>query len=313
MALRAGYYGVKRRIKDKIETIAGAWDQTIASLFLRSEQAVLGAKNLLPNNAVSTTIFTVNDDKSVTVNTGGALAEQKILLLYDGLTLNEDVILSGCPSGGSDTTYAIYAKDTNNAYYWDYNSGGKLIPKGKTIAVNIVLRAGQNLSNLTFYPMLRLASDPDSTYVPYVMTNKELTVSLNTKISKTPTFIASTDDLNNVLNEGWYKWQNAPTNSPELLTWANMSVTSNGDVNRTQTVVKGGYIYQRTRTGTVESQTWGSWYKFTGTEVTPSSLTSLSPEDRSLETIPEETEIEEPVKKTTRKKSTAKADTKEEV
>lgn len=46
MALRAGYYGVKRFLRDKLETIAGTYDETIKSLFPRSEEAVLGAKNI---------------------------------------------------------------------------------------------------------------------------------------------------------------------------------------------------------------------------------------------------------------------------
>ena len=38
--------------------------------------------------------------------------------------------------------------------------------------------SGTTVSNLTFYPMLRLASDIDDTYQPYAMTNKKLTDSL---------------------------------------------------------------------------------------------------------------------------------------
>ena len=37
------------------------------------------------------------------------------------------------------------------------------------------LANGQTVNNLVFYPMLRLASDPDDTYQPYAMTNRELT------------------------------------------------------------------------------------------------------------------------------------------
>ena len=41
--------------------------------------------------------------------------------------------------------------------------------------VQIVVKNGASISNLTFKPMLRLASDPDDTYQPYAMTNRELT------------------------------------------------------------------------------------------------------------------------------------------
>ena len=39
----------------------------------------------------------------------------------------------------------------------------------------IYVRAGVTVSNKTIYPMLRLVTDPDDTYVPHAMTNKELT------------------------------------------------------------------------------------------------------------------------------------------
>ena len=39
----------------------------------------------------------------------------------------------------------------------------------------IVIKNGTTVSNKMFYPMLRLASDPDDTYQPYAMTNRELT------------------------------------------------------------------------------------------------------------------------------------------
>ena len=45
----------------------------------------------------------------------------------------------------------------------------------ETVAVSCVVASGKTANNDVFYPMLRLASDPDDTYVPYVMTNKELT------------------------------------------------------------------------------------------------------------------------------------------
>jgi hypothetical protein len=43
------------------------------------------------------------------------------------------------------------------------------------IKVGITVRNGVTLSNFLVKPMIRLASDPDDTYQPYAMTNRELT------------------------------------------------------------------------------------------------------------------------------------------
>ena len=44
----------------------------------------------------------------------------------------------------------------------------------KTYDFQLYVRVGKSI-NATLYPMLRLASDPDSTYVPYAMTNQQMT------------------------------------------------------------------------------------------------------------------------------------------
>jgi len=72
MALRAGYYGIKRGLKAKLAEIAGAWDATVSSIFTKSYAKMLGAWNQFDpdftifNNADGTHVYS---DGVLTVTT----------------------------------------------------------------------------------------------------------------------------------------------------------------------------------------------------------------------------------------------------
>lgn len=149
-------------------------------------QGVLGAKNLLPNTATSQTIngvtFTVNADKSVTVN-GTATADAKfnISKQNENIVFDSPVIFSGSPSqSANDTVYMRVDRYNGNTYVDGISCYGGNEVLLSDITKNycdfrITVLNGKTVSNLTFKPMLRLASDPDDTYQPYAMTNRELT------------------------------------------------------------------------------------------------------------------------------------------
>ena len=151
-----------------------------------NDKGVLGAKNLLLNTSSSGTYngitFTKNSDGSVTVNgTATGLTWRSIGSLK--LPVGK-YILNGCPSGG-DTGPATYCIALWNT---DGGTAGSIInvrdagegvivdiTQELTYLVSVGIANGYTVNNLTFKPMLRLASDPDDTYVPYAMTNRELT------------------------------------------------------------------------------------------------------------------------------------------
>ena len=143
---------------------------------------VYGSKNLLPNNAPSQVkygvTFTVNDDGTVTAN-GTATNFTSISTTFTLPAGN--YILSGCPSGGSGNTYriSINNRDTSTNLGFDYGSGFEFTLNEETnLIVYFDIRGGYTASNLTFYPMIRLASIEDDTYAPYAKSNKELTEEL---------------------------------------------------------------------------------------------------------------------------------------
>ena len=129
-------------------------------------------KNLLKNNAVTKTVsgvtFTINDDKSITVN-GTATAQISFMINNKvGLGIG-NYILTGCPSGGSWNTFYLTAYASSA---WlkspDFGSGCKIENKTVTQVV-ISIASGYTANNLKFYPMLRdaeIIGDAYETYQP---------------------------------------------------------------------------------------------------------------------------------------------------
>lgn len=156
--------------------------------FNRSEQRVLGAKNFLDNQSTDETqkgvTFTHNEDGSITINGTSTNTIYKplnnALNLENGAYLISDnfpdhnnafVYVHGIKSGGSyDYSIGSTYGNGNNA---KFNTNNALYVGG--YACGIQINSGVTFNNFTVYPMIRLASDPDNTYAPYAMTNRELT------------------------------------------------------------------------------------------------------------------------------------------
>ena len=133
-----------------------------------------GGKNLLPpivagsNNGLT---WTVSSDGIVTIN-GTASSTTTIdgsfgTYLWDGTT---NCWLSGCPSGGSSTSYALRV-DASEAYYSNYDTGSGVLLGGDSISgtplkFRIVIRSGIVCNNLVFKPMLEEGTSGTS-YEPY--------------------------------------------------------------------------------------------------------------------------------------------------
>ena len=138
-----------------------------------------GGKNLLQNTYGSKEqnglTFTVNDDGSITVNGTASATTSCAINAYDSLinaVNGKSVILSGCPAGGSSSAYRLgfYNPDGTETTKSDYGSGVAFdvnLSAGAVCNVAIVIGTGTKCSNLTFYPMIRLASVADATYQPY--------------------------------------------------------------------------------------------------------------------------------------------------
>ena len=126
------------------------------------------SKNILPNNSSTQTTngitFTVNGDGSITAN-GTATAHTYFVVGKPTLAAGS-YIINGCPANGSNSKYFMYADYSGGKS--DYGSGGTFtLAETKEVIATIAVRSGITVSNLTFYPMIRLASITDATYEPY--------------------------------------------------------------------------------------------------------------------------------------------------
>ena len=157
----------------------------------------IGAKNLLENEKSTQTIsgvtFTVNSDGSVIAD--GTATDIIWFQINNGFKLNDvEYTLTGCPIGGGENTYEVQIRSTeSSSSLWQFivdrgDGATGLCSSSRTYIAFIGIKSGVTVTNLLFKPMLRLATDPDNTYQPYAMTNKELTKQ-----------VAPIDDMNNIL------------------------------------------------------------------------------------------------------------------
>lgn len=184
---------VETALSDKVDKVNGkglstndftdAYKAKVDGAFPRSEQAVLGAKNLCPNTGVTTehnnVTFTVNDDDTILTSgtaTGGR-AKLVYTIYYHG---PNNPILTGCPENGGDN-YWIDLYDYNTSQHNnEYGSGAiTTIQDGDKIDVNINIKEGFNATGLIFKPMLSIDGGE---YVPPAMTNRKLSEEVTDQI-----------------------------------------------------------------------------------------------------------------------------------
>ena len=291
MALRAMYKGFKKVLAPLIINRPGvlAIDQDALNselnsvFFTRSEQAVLGAVNLfyytLPIlKAINTAgtwsdnvytwrnvQYTINADLSITAHKTGDITQESYINIakytqsdrmpYEG----KNITMNGCPSGGGSSKYRIkFEYGNGTSHQFDNGSGVTFVADMPASGDQYVYCSVISITDdITFKPMARLASNPDSIFVPpNVMTNKELTDAV-------ATLNGSASDQKTAINA--------------IITAA---------------------------TGAADFAAFKT------------AMGAITPVTRSIQITPEtKDEITEPVeevKKTTRKKSTAKADTEKE-
>ena len=235
-----------------------------------SSYAKTGAVNFMHIPSDIVTISPVGTGVTYTVNrnsagevtsikkTGNASSEAYFNIFTNkSLVTDKEYKFTCSPSGGGNNKYITYISDGSNTY--QDTGDGVLIPAG---SYNVYIRvfAGYN-SDIDFLPMLALP-EYKGPFVPYVMTNQQLT---EKKVDKGRT-LSSSDNLNDIKGTGIYSITTAPTNSPEGFCSLIVDATASDSVR--QMLIKGGAnasIYIMSFGG--EPATWTSWVKFTGTVV----------------------------------------------
>ena len=112
--------------------------------------------------------FTVNDDKSITVN---GTSTGRIIFVVGKVYIAQtgNYTYTGTPAGGSSSKYSMNYRNNNVYKDVDIGSGNTAhFDGGKTYEAVIDIRSGVTMSSLTFYPMLRDADITDSTYETHI-------------------------------------------------------------------------------------------------------------------------------------------------
>lgn len=172
-------------------------------------------KNLIPYPYLNSTktiagiTFTVNSDGTITAN-GTAEVNGKATNAYFEITSistfyipRGNYILSGCPSGGSSTTYNLAAVNGRGASYTkfrqDIGNGITLSSSGEYWIITCRIMGGQTVENLTFKPQLELGTTATD-YEPYIAPteytpNADGTVEGVTSLYPNTTLMTDTDGV----------------------------------------------------------------------------------------------------------------------
>lgn len=277
MALRSGYKGFKKLLPGlklfRPGTLGIDNDVLIPELnktfFPRSEQAVLGANNIwdesiaLSSNA-SGTVTKTTDGYAVQTNTsansGGQFNQTTLRTRYTpfgNITVSfeykSDIACAGY-IGKSDVTLAT--DWTKVSYSVDGSKMGAICFYNRDTTKTPLIE----MRNM----MITLATDTDPSFVPPAMTNKELT-DLGLVYRGAIPSGASLDDY---VELGMWDINgtnptNLPTGSSGYVPIIVLPRWVRGNIKQI-IISRGNEIYLRNKN---DSESWSSWYKFTGTEV----------------------------------------------
>lgn len=177
-SLRTKADAIVQTVQGKEILVNDASDDYIRNLklFGKTEQVTTTGKNILNNSATAKSAngvtFTVNDDKSITIN-GTATASTYLNLDMDSTIDYQNTDLIGSLGGGNNNVYMVigyFDKDGNivdSICTIGMNEKTFTLPTNAVKARYYMYINVATFNNVKVYPMIRLASITDNTYEPY--------------------------------------------------------------------------------------------------------------------------------------------------
>ena len=222
--------------------------------------------NVYTYNGIDYTVLTDASGNVTGINVNGTASARGYIYIKENIDLGS---ANAQFYDGHVVGDYILSDGVNNAVIGDkfcyYNAGSH--------AIYILVDNGVQVNNVIFYPLIRYKEDSCSDYGLYAMTNKELTDVVTPvpflDMSKTVYSGGTYTDLNNIKTSGMYAVFGSALNKPSdivacqnstLIVTANTASTT---VSQTLINATEHSIYTRLFDGS----SWGSWYKFSGTEV----------------------------------------------
>jgi hypothetical protein len=150
---------------------------TVDYVKAQNTQAGSWSGNVYTRRTTTFTLLTDDDNNviGVRVQRPAAATTNDSLYLFSGipsfLDANTNYILSGCPSGGTDSGYCLqYNHWTEGESYIPQDTGSGVTFHKITDSTTQKLRIKITMTDaidLIFYPMIRLATETDATFAPY--------------------------------------------------------------------------------------------------------------------------------------------------
>ncbi len=268
--------------KSKLDDLENYDDTEIKSDIAKTaEQSALNRgtlgyqrKNFLNNTLTSKTVngitFTLNEDKSITVNGTATVAVQVDVFTIPSDLVGKTMVLSGCPFGGNyQAGYALYAARTvsnTNTFGYDVGGGVKVTIPENGCKVRIIVRAGATVNNQIFYPMLRCAEITDNTYEPYKPSVEERLNDITDRIWGLGTNIPSGANLNDYTQPGVYYVSSSTVaatllNSPLSGTGFRLEICCTAMTNRFIQKIYANSMVPAIFMRSYGTNGFGSWYK----------------------------------------------------
>lgn len=240
--------------------------------------------------------FTLNSDNTVTaerVSSSESTATCNLRFgsgsLYVDSLCDGNHVLSGCPSGGSATTYSMQV-GRDPYFKIDYGDGVLLTNPSPTTNVYITMTVRSGFTgSITFKPMICVKSawDISHEYVPYrpsedeqnaqIAQNTSDIATYNPYVTSGATALATNNDLDNMTTPGIYTCNSGTIASslghcPYTASGFRMDVIRTSSANFRKQILQPNQmqndsaIYERSYS--VTSGSFTSWYKFEGVPVT---------------------------------------------
>lgn len=310
MALRAGYYGLKRSIKNKLTLLAASMPADISpDNPIAGKNDVLAGINLLGNTVgwIGKNRFNYKNAVNATNVISGVDMASGDISIKD-VTAQWSSTYIGYMDIEKGNIYKLVADKVATYGRFGFSTSSSSYPQSGSFPDDMITFSGpspQTATKILFngdisiaaketgriylwfcsdenyqashqaYTIKIMISDAEeyklsSAYEPYHDTAAE---TLNSKVT-IGKIITSADDLDNITETGLYGVTTSPVNAPENQVYFTLLVqkTNTGDIR--QIIFKGGsypYIYMRSYGGSTPQ--WYNWYKFAGAEVTPPSPT----------------------------------------
>lgn len=242
------------------------------SAFPRSEQAVLGAKNVFDYSkaasSANTAYTATNNGKNINLTSITNGTYRSIIFNFNvnkntEYRLSTNVTITSGHAGikiqqTDSTAIKTESITSSGEKTFTFNSGNNEVLQMVLFCTWSTSEAG----NVDYNDLIiQLATDPDDTYVPYAMTNRELTT--DSLIYKG---IFSNVDLNNLTDMGIYVLNGSLTHSPDNSNYGTMFVvpTAGGGIGQIYVSITWGIMNTRR----YYQGAWDKWYKYTGQELT---------------------------------------------